>query len=89
MRDALAPVFARRGDPAEIERLRRVRLAPRDVDVRPQVLAEVRQVLVERPDLTTNAVCRCVPRHRQEVQEAVRILRNGREPVPVDEERAS
>lgn len=72
-----------RSDQGEIERLRRALLGNRD-DVRPQVLDAVRQVLAETPDATPFAVCRSVRMRRQDVLAAVRVLRNGREPVPVD-----
>jgi hypothetical protein len=79
-----------RGNPAAIERLARAYAGSLvKAEARPEVLGAVRQVLAETPDASAAAMCRALPFRRQEVLAAVRLLRSGWEPVPIDGEAAS
>lgn len=78
-REALEPVFALRGDRAQIERLRKVLLGePCADELEPPVAA----VLEERPELSANAVAACVGVRREDVLRVVRELRGGSQRFP-------
>jgi hypothetical protein len=75
MRAVLEPVLARRGDPVQVERQRRLLLGPQPRPAAPAALAAVAQLLERDPDATSAAVCAAVPLRRQMVLDALRELR--------------
>ncbi len=76
LREALAPVFARRDDREEIERLRRALLGAPSRRVKPEVLAAVRDFRIAHPTATPTACARSdlLRFRRQEILDAVRAL---------------
>lgn len=79
MRDALAPVFARRGDRGEINRLARVLLGPPPESAE----ARLRRYLAEHPDVSANEALGELKLRlrRSDALRLVRAVRKGEAPA--------